>query len=248
MQQKISPDNVIVESADPWSRWIASPLGRYMLNWEQSQLDSAVSDVFGFHAVQSGFSELSGLKSNRMGSRVLMRRRGDPAPSDQVLAESFGSQILLEHFEDFPFEDSSVDLVVLPHALELAVDPHQVLREVARVLRPEGRLFVTGFNPVSLWGATDLFLRPFGRPLLPVENKLISLPRLRDWLGLLSFDLELTQYGCYAAPLRTQRGLDRSALMERFGDRWWPICGAVYVLGAVKRVQGHETSWTRLEK
>jgi hypothetical protein len=42
--------------------------------------------------------------------------------------------------------------VVLPHALELARDPHHALREVERVLVPEGRVVISGFNPASLWG------------------------------------------------------------------------------------------------
>jgi SAM-dependent methyltransferase len=237
MQQKISPEVVVEAAGDPWSRWVASPMGRYVLRWEQAQLDLAVSDVFGFHAIQLGFAELSGLRNNRMGDRILILRRGDSSPTDTTMAESFGSRIVLEQFEDLPFADSSVDLLVLPHVLELAGDPHQVLREVARVLRPEGRVIITGFNPVSLWGARDLFLRPFGRPLIPVEHKSISLPRLRDWMGLLSFELDQTRYGCYAPPFRKQKTLDRSAFLEPIGDRFWPICGSVYVLCAVKRVR-----------
>ena len=37
-----------------------------------------------------------------------------------------------------PFESQSIDLVVLPHVLEFSDNPHQVLREVERILRPEG--------------------------------------------------------------------------------------------------------------
>jgi SAM-dependent methyltransferase len=237
MQQKISPDLSIEISSDPWSRWVASPMGSYLLRWEQAQLDTAVSDVFGFHAIQLGFAELSGLRNNRMADRILIVRPGDSTPSDVTMTESFGSRMLLEFFEDLPFADSSVDLLVLPHVLERAGDPHQVLREVARVLRPEGRVIITGFNPVSLWGARDIFLRPFGRPLIPIEHKSISLPRLRDWLGLLSFDLDQTRYGCYAPPFRKQKTLDRSAFLESIGDRFWPICGSAYLLCAVKRVR-----------
>ncbi len=212
-------------------------MGSYLLRWEQAQLDAAVSDVFGFHAIQLGFAELSGLRNNRMADRILILRPGDSSPSDVTMTESFGSRMLLELFEDLPFADNSVDLLVLPHVLERAGDPHQVLREVARVLRPEGRAIITGFNPVSLWGARDIFLRPFGRPLIPVEHKSISLPRLRDWLGLLSFDLDQTRYGGYAPPFRKQKALDRCAFMESIGDRFWPICGSVYLLCAVKRVR-----------
>ena len=55
-------------------------------------------------------------------------------------------------FDALPFPQHSVDLVVLPHSLELARDPHQTLREVERVLVPEGRVVIAGFNPASLWG------------------------------------------------------------------------------------------------
>ena len=55
-------------------------------------------------------------------------------------------------FDALPFDSQSLDLVVLPHALELARDPHLTLREVERVLMPEGRVVIIGFNPASLWG------------------------------------------------------------------------------------------------
>jgi ubiquinone/menaquinone biosynthesis C-methylase UbiE len=55
-------------------------------------------------------------------------------------------------FDALPFDSASLDLVVLPHTLELASDPHQTLREVERVLVPEGRVVIVGFNPASLWG------------------------------------------------------------------------------------------------
>ena len=55
-------------------------------------------------------------------------------------------------FDALPFANHSLDLVVLPHALELARDPHLTLREVERVLVPEGRVVIIGFNPASLWG------------------------------------------------------------------------------------------------
>ena len=38
--------------------WLKTPPGRYLLAWEQSHFDEAVSDIFGYHALQLGLPEL----------------------------------------------------------------------------------------------------------------------------------------------------------------------------------------------
>ena len=217
-------------AASPWQAWLASPPGRYMLDWEQAQLDAAVADVFGFNALQCGLPELDALRNNRMPNRVRARQAGDDG-------DGAPAGLWVEHFEELPFASQSLDLVVLPHVLEFSQDPHQVLREVDRVLRPEGRVIVSGLNPLSLWGARQFALRGIARPFLPREGRFIAPPRLRDWFKLLSFEVDGSRYGCFRPACRTQKWLDRTRFMERAGDRWWPICGAVYMLTAVKRVR-----------
>lgn len=214
-----------------WQAWLDSPPGRYVLQWEQAQFDAAVADVFGYHAVQFGEPQLDALRANRMPHRVRALLGDDPAPVDHPA-------VRVQHFEELPFDAQSLDLIVMPHALEFASDPHQVLREADRVLRPEGRLIVSGFNPISLWGARQLGLRGVLRPFLPREGHFIGVPRLRDWCKLLDFEPDRARYGCWRPPCRTQLWLDRMRFLERAGDRWWPICGAVYLVSATKRVRG----------
>jgi SAM-dependent methyltransferase len=128
--------------------------------------------------------------------------------------------------------------VVLPHSLEFARDPHQMLREVERVLRAEGRLVITGFNPASLWGARQSLCRVGASPFLPRAGQFIGLPRIKDWLKLLSFEAQRGRFGCYVPWVRTQKWLERWSFLEKVGDRWWPVLGSVYLLTAVKRVRG----------
>jgi SAM-dependent methyltransferase len=221
-----------------WTEWLGSPPGRYMLNWQQTQYDRTVSDVFGFHAVQIGLAPLPALRESRMPLRVFSNPMLESA-GGEVTTQSFcEGAVLIERPEELPFETGSLDLVVLPHLLEFAEDPHQVLREVDRVLRAEGRLIISGFNPVSLWGLRQGLMRGILPDYIPRPCRMISVPRLRDWFKLLSFDLDRGRFGCYAPPSRSEQWLATSALMEKAGDRWWPICGAVYFLAAVKRVQG----------
>lgn len=65
-----------------WPAWTASPPGRYVLDWEQTQLDQIVSDLFGYHALQLGLPQLDALRENRMPYRglVLDTASGTSAP------------------------------------------------------------------------------------------------------------------------------------------------------------------------
>jgi SAM-dependent methyltransferase len=134
-------------------------------------------------------------------------------------------------------------LIVMPHALEFCAEPHAALREAERVLVPEGRLVLTGFNPASLWGlrqARQRLLRRFGlgELFLPERGDFIAYHRLRDWLRLLSFEVTASQFGVYSPAMRSEGGLARMAWMEGLGGRFWPVFGAVYMVVAVKRVRG----------
>ena len=244
----------------------ASPASDYLLRWEQARFDAAVADVFGYYALQVGLPGLDCLRANRISCRVEARLpwaegSDGPAPvsiqpggqmqqqapaqpqapvqpqaSVQPQAPLRRAVVRVERPEELPFATQSLDLVALPHVLESSSDPHEVLREAERVLRPEGRLVVSGLNPISLWGARQLL--PGGLPwALPRPQHLIAQPRLRDWLKLLGFEPDRAQYGCYRPYCRTSPWLERTAFLERPGDRWWPICGAVYMLSAVKRVR-----------
>jgi hypothetical protein len=73
---------------------------------------------------------------------------------------------------------------------------------------------------------------------LPSEADFIGYRRLRDWLRLLSFEVEAGRFGCYRPPVHTERWLARYQWTEELGGRWWPVLGAVYSLTAVKRVRG----------
>jgi SAM-dependent methyltransferase len=214
------------------TQWLQTPAGRYLLEWEQRHLDAALSDVFGFHALQLGLPELDALRSNRMPHRWVATN--DPQRREGIALHC--------DYDALPFDSASLDLVVLPHTLEIARDPHLTLREVERVLMPEKRVVIVGFNPWSLWGLRQKLGRlRRGRSnhlYLPSEGEFIGYRRLRDWLRLLSFEVEAGRFGCYRPPVVSEKWLERFDWMERSGDRWWPVFGAVYFVVAVKRVRG----------
>ncbi len=217
---------------DHFAAWFATPLGQYVASEEAGWYDRTVADIFGYKAVQLELPQLDALRANRMPWRTIFGRsagcslRCDPAA--------------------LPVSEQSLDLLVLPHVLDFSADPHAVLREAERVLAPQGRLLVTGFNPWSLWG-----VRKFKRTeQTPWQGNFVALPRLKDWLSLLGLETMRGEYLCYRPPVQRERVLARTSFMEAAGDRWWPAAGGVYCLDVIKRVRGMhiiEPQWRRVK-
>jgi SAM-dependent methyltransferase len=201
--------------------WLASAPGRYVLDWEQRQLDAVVADIFGFNALQIGLPQGDFLRANR----IPLRQKAGCQGAVDVLCDATA----------LPFASNSTDLVVLPHVLEFSDEPHQILREVERILIPEGQVIVVGFNPRSLWGIKRKIDRS-GE--FPWNGSYLSLNRLKDWLQLLGFEVDRGQLGCYVPPVDQLKWLQNWRFIENASDRWWNFSGGVYVLRAIKRTHG----------
>lgn len=221
------------------SRWLLTPMGSYVLQWEQWCLGQAVSDAFGYHALQLGLPQLDALRENRMPHRWVALRDLEAISGMTETAAS----ILQCDFDALPFPSQSLDLVVMPHALELSSDPHLTLAEVERVLVPEGRLLILGFNPHSLWGWGGRWQQVFkpsnaGLSSTPPMEGALAYRRVRDWLRLLSFEVEDARFGCWRPAVASSQWLDRLRWWDKVAERWWPVLGGVYFITAVKRVRG----------
>jgi len=207
--------------AQSLSEWFASEQGGYVLAREQAYFDHTVSDIFGFNALQLGLPAQDLLRNSRMPLRF-------------TAGNQIGNDVRVNCC-DLPFASDSLDLVLMPHVLEFAENPHQMLREVERMLMPEGSLIISGFNPLSLWGMHRALGRKQGYPW---SGRFITLLRLKDWLALLGFEVVGGRFAAYAPPFRHRKWLDRASFMEHAGDRWWAVSGGVYFIHAIKRVPG----------
>lgn len=200
--------------------WFATALGQYLLAQEQAYHDNVVADIFGFHALQLGMPGVDFLSANRISHKF----RIDPKHEADLLA----------NYDELPVDTQSIDLLILPHVLEFTPHPHRILREIDRVMMPEGRIIITAFNPWSLWGMRR-WMRADNRHY-PWCGNFISLVRMKDWLSLLGFDVSAGKLACFVPPVTQEKWLSRFRFMEDAGDRWWAIGGGVYMLEAIKRV------------
>lgn len=225
-----------MSTADSLHDWFATPQGKLLLEREQAFFDKALNDLFGYHAVQLGLPEYDFLRASRMPVRLIGGNRVGLEETHINQGASGGQYARVRLVtEELPFQCNSLDLVVMPHVLEFNENPHRVLREVERVLMPGGHVIIAGFNPRSLWGLWRKMGRDQGYPW---NGQFISLPRMKDWLALLGFEVVAGRFACYAPPLNNPEWLRRFRFMEPAGDRWWAVCGGVYFLQAVKRVPG----------
>jgi len=197
---------------------------------ESDCVKEMLSDLFGYYLVQIGATDrfADALAACRIRHSVLLPCR---APSGRPGLEIIG------HPARLPLASDEIDAVLLPHTLDFAPDPRQVLREVERVLIPEGRVFILGFNALSTWGLRAALHRlgSARRRRVPWCGRFLTPFRVEDWLSLLGFDVEDRDHIVFLPPFR--RALDsRLGALDRLGGRFWSPMGGVYVIRAVKRV------------
>jgi SAM-dependent methyltransferase len=89
-----------------------------------------------------------------------------------------------------PLQSDSVDMIIVPHLLEFDSHRFQTIREVERVLKPEGLLIVLNFNPWSLWVRYQYL---WDKKMADSwGGHFISRSRILDWLKLLNFEVTVS--------------------------------------------------------
>lgn len=216
-------------------RWFDTPLGRSLQAVEASYLRATLDQLYGSTAIQLGrLGQLDMLEGTPAAKRWVL---DSWAPSDRC--------DLLSRAHEIPLDGKSVDVALLPHTLDFSEQPHQVLREVHRILRPEGHVVLLNFNPLSLWGLKRLLNR---KREMPWQGNFFGLSRIKDWLALLEFETTQGRMIYYRPPLQNEKMRDRMFFMEKAGDRWWPMGAAAYMVVAKKRVAGMtpiQPEWSR---
>lgn len=209
--------------------WFASTAGQYLQDKEQALYDKTVVDLFGFNALQMGCTQMELLQNSRIPNRFVASEFAINTAKNQLSCS-----------DDFlPFAEMSIDLLLLPHRLEFSERPHQTLREAARVMMPDGHLVISGFNHLSLWGATAGFKRIIlSKVAYPWNGKFIGLTRLKDWLALLGFEVVSVEICCHIPPFEQLSWHKRFSFFDKVSSRRCAMLGGVYFIVAKKRVVG----------
>jgi SAM-dependent methyltransferase len=124
-----------------------------------------------------------------------------------------------------PFPDAMFDRILLVHGLETAEAQRPMLREIWRLLTPEGRLMIVAPNRTSLWA--QLETSPFGQGQPYSRTQLERL--LRDAL----FVPEHWDAALHMPPFKRRKPSSGMG-WERMGRRMWPKLAGVHIVEASK--------------
>jgi SAM-dependent methyltransferase len=204
--------------------WLAEPLGGLLLREECAAVAASLECAFGLHCLQVG--DWGGPDAFLASART---RR-----ASWVSGRAARGAALVADPAELPLQSDSVDVMLLPHTLEFAPNPHEVLRESARVLAGEGELLIVGFEPLGAWALRNRFTRG-GSP--PGIVRTLPAARVSEWLKLVGFEAGPPGRFLYVPPLAGLANGRLRGFFERAGRRGWPRFSGAYLLHARKRVQ-----------
>lgn len=210
------------------SAWFSTHKGQQILTLQKKLVVPILARCFGQYAFQVSPVADSWLRAfSAVPCQWIMHFAGKIPSVSQALVHA-ATEVL-------PLANNSVNAILLHHTLDIHAAPHSLLRELERVLIPGGHLIVIGWHPWGLWGGYSALLRSsfFDMPVhwqswldqfIPWDNRFLSPHRLRDWLQLLGFEVEVEQV-VSANPWLVAL---QSPLLQRY-------VGTFYILSAVKR-------------
>jgi SAM-dependent methyltransferase len=127
-----------------------------------------------------------------------------------------------------PLASSSVDRVLAVHCLEHSMAIRHNLREIWRVLTPEGRLLVVVPNRRGMWARTDSTPFGHGRPY--------SRGQLERQLADCLFEPKGWWSSLFMPPMSRRLVLNTAVAWERIGLYGWPSFAGVLIVEAQKHM------------
>jgi SAM-dependent methyltransferase len=228
-------DKSLTETIPQLSEWFEQPCGRVLLESEQLVVSDLLPSLFGYHLMQMSVSEkVELLQNSPIHHRINVYTRSNACQPQQSMSAD-KKAYLVSDFDQLPIESDSIDVVVLHHVLDFSPHPHQVLKEVNRILIPRGHVIIIGFNPFSLFGMCKFFASLFSKNS-HWRYSSIAKRRLFDWFKLLDLEKTKVAHTFFRPPFNSAMLLKRFSFLEKTGARLGIPFGGVYVVLARKDV------------
>lgn len=207
-------------------RFYASPLGEVARRAAARRLAALWPNVKGLDLLGLGYTtpylDTYRASARRVVALMPAEQGVEPWPSTGPCLSVLSEEARL------PLLDAVFDRVLLVHALEETELARQLLREIWRVMAPEGRLVVVAANRWSLWAQADATPFGHGRPF--------SRTQLAALLSDGMFEPISSARALYAPPSAWTPFVRAADAFERVGEIMWPAQGGLVLMEAVKRL------------
>ncbi len=129
---------------------------------------------------------------------------------------------------DLPLLESTIDVAIVVHALELADTPLELLKELWRVMAPQGKIYIVVANRRGLWSGSEHSPFGFGQPF--------SRRQLSGLLKEAQFSVMQWRPALFAPPIAWTPLLKSASVIEKIGQYTTKGVSGVLIVEAIKQV------------
>lgn len=213
-----------MSNQDSWYRQMP---GLMVLTDEKAWLDRVLENERGNVLLQLGGPFDSRLTESARASKVIF--------VGSSIRINNSKPVIQANADELPIDSDSVDLVLVMHVLESTKNAEQVLEEAHRVVKPNGKIIVFGLNRFGVWNALRFLTRNY---FFPFKEKCFSMGKVKRVLRALDCDITIQQTFCFRPPFATAARAKRWLFLETFGQFFFPYFGSVFMVVAIKNVEG----------
>lgn len=218
------------------ANWYQTLSGKSALEELDNLCAETLSEIFGYYAIEMGV--LSGkhdlLKYSRITAGFSLLDSTNTTSKKTSFEKGSSPSSVISTTEQLPIATDNIDLVIASHTLESSKDPHQVLREIDRVLVPEGHCILIGFNPNPVSRIGQFVKSRFKKDESLYKTR--SVAHVRDWFSLLGFEVVDVNYMGMRPAVKNKKLFDALSWLDQLGEFAGPILGHMYVIHAKKQV------------
>ncbi|MFW0776715.1 MAG: class I SAM-dependent methyltransferase [Rickettsiales bacterium] len=143
---------------------------------------------------------------------------------------SANNHVFMAHDSELPITESSVNRVLLAHALENSEQLSLVMQELWRVLTPGGRVLALVPNRMGMWSRSPRSPFGYGRPF--------SMTQLRELFTQNDFTITRTSSALFVPPTYLKFVWRIASKFEKVGRLLCPFFGGVLLIEAEKQIHG----------
>ncbi|EJF91004.1 class I SAM-dependent methyltransferase [Bartonella tamiae] len=203
-----------------------TPLGRRCFNVISSQLNMVAQNMTGERVMGLGYVtpylSLCQKQAERCLAFMPARQGAAPWPN----AKKVATALVFE--EDLPLPDASIDRIFLVHSLEFAENSDELMKEIWRILAPNGRIFIVVPNRRGVWARNDH--TPFG------SGQPYTAGQLQRLLHETNFTVQSMCEALHFLPSQRLPARLFSAIYEPLMRRFCLYFGGILICEAQKRV------------